>query len=107
MYENVAAQIISSSGNKLFYHTWKKDNNHEYEVDFLTASNAKLVPIEIKTSSVNTHKSIAVFGEKYSKKVYRKNFFHKKMLVIGKIYCLSLSICFRLFWRILNRQFRN
>ena len=78
MYENVAAQIISSSGNKLFYHTWKKDNNHEYEVDFLTASNAKLVPIEIKTSSVNTHKSIAVFGEKYSKKVYSKYLFSQK-----------------------------
>lgn len=78
MYENVAAQIITSSGNKLFYHTWKKDSNHEYEIDFLIASNAKIVPIEIKSSSINTHKSIEVFSEKYSNKVYRKYLFSQK-----------------------------
>ena len=45
-YENVAAQMIIASGNKLFYHTWKKaDMTHDYEIDFLLASKAKLVPI--------------------------------------------------------------
>ena len=39
LYENVAAQMIIASGNKLFYHTWKKtDLAHDYEIDFLEGS---------------------------------------------------------------------
>ena len=79
LYENAAAQVIASSGNKLFYHTWKKnDDVHDYEVDFLLASNAKLVPIEIKSSAVNTHKSICEFCSKFSNKVYRQYLFSQK-----------------------------
>ncbi len=79
LYENVAAQLITASGNKLFYHTWKKENNsHYYEVDFLIASNAKVVPIEIKSSNVNTHKSISAFATKHSKRVYKQFLFSQK-----------------------------
>ena len=79
LYENAAAQMIVASGNRLFYHTWKKDDDiHFYEVDFLIASNAKIVPIEIKSSNVNTHKSISAFCKKYSKKVYRQYLFSQK-----------------------------
>ena len=79
MYENVAAQMIAASGNKLYYHTWKKkDDLHQYEIDFLIASNAKIVPIEIKSSNVNTHKSITVFFEKHSKRIYRQYLFSQK-----------------------------
>ncbi len=71
--------MISAAGNKLFYHTWKKDDEiHFYEVDFLIASNAKIVPIEIKSSNINTHKSILEFCRKYSKKVYRQYLFSQK-----------------------------
>ena len=99
MYENVAAQIIASSGNRLFYHTWKKkDNVHYYEVDFLIASNAKLVPMEIKSSNVNTHKSISSFSIKYSKIVYRQYLFsqkdvgHKEQLIYKPIYMLPFVL---------------
>lgn len=79
LYENAAAQMISASGNKLFYHTWKKaDKTHDYEIDFLLASNAKLVPMEIKSSAVNTHKSISEFAARFSKKVYRQYLFSQK-----------------------------
>ncbi len=79
LYENAAAQLIASSGNKLFYHTWKKkDAVHDYELDFLLASNAKLVPIEVKSSAVNTHKSITEFSSKYSKKTYKQFLFSQK-----------------------------
>ncbi len=27
LYENAAAQVIEASGNKLFYHTWKKKDD--------------------------------------------------------------------------------
>lgn len=79
LYENAAAQLIASSGSKLFYHTWKKkDSVHDYELDFLLASNAKLVPIEVKSSAVNTHKSITEFSSKYSKKIYKQFLFSQK-----------------------------
>ena len=99
MYENVAAQIITSSGNRLFYHTWpKEDGVHHYEVDFLVASNAKIVPIEIKSSNINTHKSIDSFSTKYSKKVYRQYLFsqkdvgHKEQLIYKPIYMLPFVL---------------
>ena len=99
MYENAAAQMIASSGNKLFYHTWKKnDGLHYYEVDFLVASNAKLVPIEIKSSNVNTHKSISAFSEKYSRKVLREYLFsqkdvsHKEQLMFKPLYMLPFVL---------------
>jgi len=79
MYENAAAQILAASGNRLFYHTWQKnDSVHYYEVDFLVASNAKIVPIEVKSSNVNTHKSISAFSGKYSRRVLRSYLFSQK-----------------------------
>lgn len=99
MYENAAAQIIAGYGNKLFYHTWKKeDNAHFYEVDFLIASNAKIVPIEIKSSNINTHKSITEFGIKYSKKVYKQYLFsqkdvgHREQLIFKPLYMLPFVL---------------
>jgi len=99
LYENAAAQIIAASGNRLFYHTWKKDDGvHFYEVDFLIASNAKLVPMEIKSSNVNTHKSISAFFKKYSKKVYRQYLFsqkdvgHMEQLIYKPIYMLPFVL---------------
>ena len=99
LYENAAAQMIVASGNRLFYHTWKKnDTVHFYEVDFLIASNAKIVPMEIKSSNINTHKSISTFCEKYSNKVYRQYLFsqkdvgHKEQLIYKPIYMLPFVL---------------
>lgn len=99
LYENMAAQIIAASGNKLFYHTWKKGQTlREYEVDFLLASNGKLVPMEIKSSAVNTHKSITEFCSKYSKKIYKEFLFsqkdvdHKEQLLYKPLYMLPFVL---------------
>lgn len=99
LYENIAAQIIAASGNKLFYHTWKKkDKLHHYEVDFLIASNAKLVPIEIKSSNVNTYNSIFAFSTKYSNRVLKQYLFSQKdignmnQLAFKPIYMLPFVI---------------
>ncbi len=99
MYENVAAQMIASSGCRLFYHTWAKEKStHYYEVDFLIASNAKLVPIEIKSSYVKTCESIETFSKKYSKKVYKQYLFsqkdvgHKEQLMFKPIYMLPFVL---------------
>ena len=61
VYENIIAQMLTATGNKLFYYTWPKDETHNYEIDFLLSRGAKLHPIEVKSSGYKTHKSLDVF----------------------------------------------
>lgn len=78
LYENMAAQIIASSGRKLYYHVWRKQNStHSYEIDFLVISKAKVVPIEVKSSRVKPHDSMDAFVKKYSRQI------GEKMIVSG------------------------
>ena len=69
VYENLVAQLLASFGNQLFYYTFPKDEKHNYEVDFLLSRGNKLVPIEVKSSSYRTHKSLDAFCEKYSSRI--------------------------------------
>lgn len=67
LYENLIAQEIAASGHELYYHTWQKPNSsHYYEIDFLLSQKTKLVPIEVKSSSIQHHQSITEFAKKYS-----------------------------------------
>jgi len=72
VYENMIAQMLASSGNKLFYYTWPKDATHNYEIDFLLSRGAKLWPIEVKSSGYNSHTSLDKFCEKYSSIIDRR-----------------------------------
>ena len=79
LYENVAEQMIATSGRELCYHTWQKDDDtHYYEMDFLIGIKQKIVPLEIKSSATSSHKSIDVFFEKYSKVSSRPYVFSQK-----------------------------
>ena len=69
VYENLVAQMLVSSGNQLFYYTFPKDEKHNYEVDFLLSRGNKLLPIEVKSSSYRTHKSLDAFCEKFSSRI--------------------------------------
>lgn len=80
VYENIIAQVLAASGNKLFYYTWPKDETHNYEIDFLLSRGAKLHPIEVKSSGYKTHKSLDVFCEKYSHIVERRYLIYTKDL---------------------------
>ena len=80
VYENMIAQMLATSGNKLFYYTWPKDETHNYEIDFLLSRGTKLQPIEVKSSGYNTHKSLDVFCEKYSHIVERRYLIYTKDL---------------------------
>ena len=67
VYENVVAQMLKAAGNKLFYHTWPTESGkHNYEVDFLLSREAKLWPLEVKSSGYKTHASLDAFCEKFS-----------------------------------------
>lgn len=79
LYENMVAQILVSKGKSLYYHTWdKEDSTHYYEIDFLLTEKTKLIPIEVKSSSVKNHKSLDAFKKKYSKKVGNCYLFSQK-----------------------------
>ena len=79
LYENVVAQMIVASGRNLYYHTWRdKDKTHSNEVDFLITNKNKIIPIEVKSSSIKNHKSIDLFVKKYSQIVGRRFLFSQK-----------------------------
>jgi hypothetical protein len=84
VYENMIAQMLAASGNKLFYYTWLKDATHNYEIDFLLSRGAKLQPIEVKSSGYNTHKSLDAFCEKFSRIVDRRYLIYTKDLRMDK-----------------------
>ena len=67
VFENVVAQMLTASGNKLFYHTWPTESGkHNYEVDFLLSHGTKIWPLEVKSSGYKTHASLDAFCEKFS-----------------------------------------
>lgn len=66
VYENLVAQMLRASGDKLFYYTFPKDETHSYEIDFLLSRGNKLCPIEVKSSGYKTHASLDAFCKKYS-----------------------------------------
>ena len=84
VYENMIAQMLAASGNKLFYYTWPKDATHNYEIDFLLSRGAKLQPIEVKSSGYNSHKSLDAFCEKFSRIVDRRYLIYTKDLRMDK-----------------------
>lgn len=54
LYENLVAQMITSTGRELYYHTWeKKGSTHYYEIDFLISNGSKVSAIEVKLSLIH------------------------------------------------------
>lgn len=69
VFENLVAQMLRASGNRLFYYTFPKDATHSYEIDFLLSRGSKLCPIEVKSSGYKTHASLDAFCQKFSDRI--------------------------------------
>lgn len=80
VYENLVAQMLAAAGNRLFYHTWKRDEKHYYETDFLLSRGSKVCPIEVKSSGYASHASLDAFCEKYSSRVAQRYLVYTKDL---------------------------
>ncbi|MCF0180383.1 MAG: ATP-binding protein [Bacteroidales bacterium] len=81
VYENIVAQMLVASGNRLFYHTWQSEtSNHNYEVDFILSRDSKICPIEVKSSGYKTHKSLDLFCEKFSQRIRNRYLVYTKEL---------------------------
>lgn len=79
VYENVVAQMLTASGNKLFYYTFPSDtSNHLYEIDFLLSRGNKLCLLEVKSSGYATHISIDIFCDKFSDRISNKYLIYTK-----------------------------
>lgn len=81
VYENLVAQMLTASGNKLFYYSWAKDATHNYEIDFLLSRGTKICPIEVKSSGYKTHASLDAFCDKISKVVSQRYLLYTKDLM--------------------------
>ena len=99
LYENVAAQIIASTNRSLYYHTWeKKESTHYYELDFLLQTGAKIMPVEVKSSSNKNHESIDAFCIKFSERISRplllsqKDVSNEDQLMFKPIYMLPFVL---------------
>lgn len=80
VFENLVSQMLTASGNKLFYYTWQKDSKRNYEVDFILSKGTKICPIEVKSSGYNSHSSLDAFCEKYSARVGERYLVYTKDL---------------------------
>lgn len=79
LYENAMAQIIASSGRRLYYHHWTPaGKSHPHEVDFLLPDKAKVAAIEVKSSRITSHKSIDEFQRRYSARLSECLLFSQK-----------------------------
>ncbi|MBR3947137.1 MAG: ATP-binding protein [Bacteroidales bacterium] len=80
VYENLVAQMLAAAGNELFYHTFPKDEKHNYEIDFLLSNGNKICPIEVKSSGYKTHASLDAFCKKYSSRIAERYLVYTKDL---------------------------
>ena len=84
--------MLVATGNKLFYHTWARDDKHYYEIDFLVSRGTKICPIEVKSSGYKAHKSLDEFCRKHSSRVlwryliYTKDFAKDKETILLPVY---------------------
>ena len=79
VYENVVSQILTAAGRKLYYHTWPTPSGkHNYEIDFLLSRQAKVCPIEVKSSASNVHTSIDEFQKKFLSRIQQRYLLHSK-----------------------------
>ncbi len=92
LYENMVAQTLYASGNKLFYFTFPKDESkHNYEIDFMISKKDKICPIEVKSSGYKTHASIDAFATKFSSKIGQKYLVYTKDLrKDGDLLCIPI-----------------
>lgn len=79
IYENAIAQMLKTSGNELFYYTFKREtSNHPYEIGFLISKKNKICPIEVKSSGYKSHVSMDAFCEKYPDRIFDRYLLYTK-----------------------------
>ncbi|MCD8006888.1 MAG: DUF4143 domain-containing protein [Oscillospiraceae bacterium] len=69
--ENAVAQMLRSSGHKLYFYS-RSDSDHRenhMEIDFLISEGKKICPIEVKSGNYRSHSSLDKFRRKFSHQI--------------------------------------
>jgi predicted AAA+ superfamily ATPase len=83
--ENIVAQMLVSSGNRLFFYSKnsREDANDRIEIDFLIAEGRKIAPLEIKSARYQQHVSLDKFTAKYKERIGSKYIVYTKDLMVN------------------------
>lgn len=94
LYENAMAQILTATGNELYYHTFEnKEQKRNFEINFIISKENKICPIEVKSSKYRKHISIDMFYKKFSKRISNRYIIHTKDISKDKdIFCLPIYL---------------
>ena len=102
LYENVIAQMLTANGHKLYFYTHYSEEKHrnDMEIDFLLSNNSKLkyklYPIEVKSGTNYTTKSMLAFREKYRSRIGECYIIHpRNFMVRDGIICIPpyMTMC--------------
>lgn len=102
LYENVIAQMLVANGHKLYFYTHYSEEKHrnDMEIDFLLSNNSKLkyklYPVEVKSGTNYTIKSMLAFREKYKGRIGECYIIHpRNFMVRDGIICIPpyMTIC--------------
>ena len=92
-FENAVAQMLVSTGKKLFFYSKNDRENaqNRMEIDFLIQNGRKVSPLEVKSSSYKAHSSLDKFKNKFGNKVGTRYIIYTKDLKLdGEIVCLPI-----------------
>lgn len=87
--ENMVAQMLTANGHVLHFHEFEHaaksgdgilKQPKKYEIDFILVRGKHVCPIEVKSSSYRTHKSLDAFFEKYNAKASERYVLYTKDL---------------------------
>lgn len=83
--ENMVAQMLTAAGHELRFHefTYQTEGSKSpkrYEIDFLLSRGKYVCPLEVKSSSYRTHKSLDCFVDKYQVKLPERYVLYTKDL---------------------------
>lgn len=102
LYENVIAQMLVANGHKLYFYTHYSEEKHrnDMEIDFLLSNNSKLkyklYPVEVKSGTNYTIKSMLAFREKYKGRIGECYIIHPRNFMFRDgIICIPpyMTIC--------------
>jgi predicted AAA+ superfamily ATPase len=84
LFENVIAQMLVSSGHKLFFYVEysEESKRNEIEIDFIITKDTKIIPIEFKSSSRYQYNSLKKFKVKYKDRISESIIIHPRDLSI-------------------------
>lgn len=102
LYENIIAQMLTANGHRLFFYTHYSDEKrrNDIEIDFIISNNSKtkykMYPIEVKSGTHYSTKSLLKFREKYKNRIGGCYIIHPQNLIVkDDILCIPpyMTIC--------------